>query len=708
MRKKFLFSVVAAAGAIALAAWMWVWFAPVQPEETAKPVQVQPNLVQRHKSWLKAELAKRRKSPPGILICSPRPASPDEDLANLSAGISWIADYKLAMLPTLRRQPRADEVRQVLIDLRLNMAMLLNHDDAAKVAKCVGVERFFNGTVAVKGKTLRVTGQVESTAGNPDARQVDLSAPIDDPGVCADSLIREVLKACDIRVPKSELAAVAPFTLTPATAKALGYFRRTYKRPMALTWKNVRQTEGDSPLAIVLGLWWQEPALPETERRELAEKLAERFPDIPRMRQSRFWLALEAKDWKTAEDDLAAMLKNRPADYRAILDAIDYCQSRGRYKQALEFAEQVVKLHPDGLWGKIELAAALFDVSNDIREYRRLWEIPRSQYEDLHELYRRIIDVYEKVVAQNPYGAWIWNEGINYYGYCSDFQNADRCFRKSIAIDPTSARPYAALANYCMGRWYGQFSRLKQIVAMARKVKPHGAQCLASLAGMLLNDKDELGDDYARDAAFFARLAIREQNNKFPQARCVLAHALGLMGKEDAALHEATLALRERSEMPADQRSAVCLWGRNALALDQDRLCILFFRAHEEEEGVHPSCSIKMALALWNRGKRQEALQRVQDALAARPQSCEAMLCLALFYREQGDTRRALEYFQQATTCDPECITELWLMRRFWGPKLRKRVFQLAAWAESKARTTAKSSTGRGPVPTSAASNKKS
>jgi tetratricopeptide (TPR) repeat protein len=223
--------------------------------------------------------------------------------------------------------------------------------------------------------------------------------------------------------------------------------------------------------------------------------------------------------------EIAAALELRPHDSDTLLVAMMFAfhapaVAGGDRKKAHDIADEIVRYDPH--WGYLAEARLAQEDSTDDRKESWL----------------------KKAVQADPRHYRAWQELATFYCCVAARKNpveTERVGRAMIALDPTQASGYAALASAYART--GRFAELDAVLAQSEKVVPDDLVAYYQAASALI----DTGKDLPRAEKYLARYVGQDPEGREPdrgQAKWLLATLYEKNGRTPDAIRELEAAVR--------------------------------------------------------------------------------------------------------------------------------------------------------------------
>ncbi len=323
----------------------------------------------------------------------------------------------------------------------------------------------------------------------------------------------------------------------------------------------------------------------------------------------------------------------------------------------------------------------------------------------------------------------------NAYSALGQLDEAERCFRRAIALQPKFPGGYVNLAILCEGRmrlaeaealyreaikldpglvdaWInlgntlqalGRLDEAEQAFRTALELGPDRAEIHVNLGNLFRKqDRADAADECYRKAlaldagnanALYNLALLREQRGEiseaieryrealrvhpeFPEAYANLGTLLEQEGRTDEAVQclRRALALEPQSADHKFNLANALLSAGNYAEVEALLTAVLASNPGDVD------ALNQLGVCLERQGRAEDARRAFESALAADAGSTEAMINLAALFHEQKDRMRAAAMLRQAMEADPECADAFWQMGRFGYLEARFR--EARSWYE--------------------------
>lgn len=401
-------------------------------------------------------------SSPGLIVFEPRAANDTMKWAALGAGCSRYLQVHVAGQGALGKTPlwgHVDDMRRRLKypDLRLDASQ------ARLAATPTGVTRVAVGSISGNAARLTLAYQLIDVASGKVVAITQCNAPAAAMPAQLPILARQM--CAKLGVTKPDLPRRV--ALSSDELSFIGALRWKFQHGEKFGPGQEAQLKALAPKDALSGILAQRHcSYPDGKSwGQVATDLLKNAPNNALVAGEIGWIG--ASRWAQHAPQLAALSKKYPHNYLVSTANMTFARSQQARDVELKWAENSTRSSPKNPLPWIDLALAISNISDDIRQSRYSNQISFSEWNKLGSLYSRNYSVALKSTEVDPQCQYAWSQLSRAAAFGGDGVLAETALWKSLKLDPGNEEAYDWGIQLCMPKWGGDAASVLKMATFA-------------------------------------------------------------------------------------------------------------------------------------------------------------------------------------------------------------------------------------------------
>ena len=355
-----------------------------------------------------------------------------------------------------------------------------------------------------------------------------------------------------------------------------------------------------------------------------------------------------------------------PAAYEDYLTALGYMQRydrAGNLDKAIDVLNASLKTDPRFALGYAQLGEA-YRLKYQLDRDPHLIDEAQANLEQAERIDNHIPAVYvslgrihdasgkrdlalqefQHALGLDPKNAWAQRGLARVYQHSGRNADAEAAFKKAIALQPNEWEGYNLLGDF-----YDQQGRYPEAIAEIKRaieLTPDNAEAYLNLGATYLDDGSTRALSLGEEAL---KKSIQLDPSYPAYANLGGIYALQRRHAESVAVTEKALQLNGKNYMVWNNLSTEYEWLHDEARVETaEKQIIPLLEQTLQLEPQDAVAQSLLAMMQAKKGKSQQAMDRIQTALALEPENSMVLQNAADVYEMEGDRKRALSYLEQA------------------------------------------------------------